>query len=108
MDHLEAELDVAPIEKNAVRNELRRDSIRSTSLADFQNLGAYSNLCVWEKCTAGRPRHPCHAVSRTLSGTLGPRGQVKWESKLRLHTALLMGVLLVCRAFMSAFGVTLI
>ncbi len=73
MDHLEAELEAAPIDKNDVRNELRRLPILAASLADFQNFGSYSNLCVcvcvcvWEKCTAGRAirvtlcHAPCHA-----------------------------------------------
>ena len=46
MGHLEAELDVASIDKVDVRNELRRFTMLPMSQGDFHFLGPYSNLSI--------------------------------------------------------------
>ena len=46
MGYIDAELDLAPIDKVDVRNELRRFTVLPAIEADFQNFASYSNLCV--------------------------------------------------------------
>ena len=46
MRGLEAQLDLASIDKVDVRNELRRFTVLPATEADFQNFASYSNLCV--------------------------------------------------------------
>ena len=44
--HVGTELDLGPIDKVDVRNELRRFTIVPASEADIDNFASYSNLCV--------------------------------------------------------------
>ena len=46
MDYLEAELDLASIDKLDVRNELRRFTVFPATGTDFEVLVPYSNLSV--------------------------------------------------------------
>ena len=46
MTGLEAELDLASIDKVDVRNELRRFTLLWVLEVDFQKFGPYLNLCV--------------------------------------------------------------
>ena len=46
MGYIDAELDLAPIDKVDVRNELRRFTVLPATEPDFQNFASYSNLCV--------------------------------------------------------------
>ena len=46
MGYIDVELDLAPIDKVDVRNELRRFTVLPATEADFQNFASYSNLCV--------------------------------------------------------------
>ena len=49
MTGLEAELDLASIDKVDVRNELRRFTLLGVLEADVQKLGPYLNLCITAK-----------------------------------------------------------
>ena len=49
MRDLEAELDLASIDKVDVRNELRRFTLLWVPEADFQKFGPYLNLCMSAK-----------------------------------------------------------
>ena len=61
MRDLEAELDLASIDKVDVRNELRRFTMLWEAGADLQNFGPYLNLCMYAK-TCDRPAVSfCHA-----------------------------------------------
>ena len=42
MGYIDAELDLAPIDKIDVRNELRRFTVLPATEADFQNFASYS------------------------------------------------------------------
>ena len=42
MGYIDAELDLAPIDKVDVRNELRRFTVLPATEADFQNFASYS------------------------------------------------------------------
>ena len=44
MGHLGAELDLGPIDKVDVDNEIRRLTVLGVSGADFQNFASYSEL----------------------------------------------------------------
>ena len=46
MDYLEAELDLASIDKLDVRNEVRRFTVFPATGTDFEFLAPYSNLSV--------------------------------------------------------------
>ena len=46
MEYLEAELDLASIDKLDVRNELRRSTVFPATGTDFEFLAPYSNLTV--------------------------------------------------------------
>ena len=43
MGYIDAELDLAPIDKVDVRNELRRFTVFPATEADFQNFASYCN-----------------------------------------------------------------
>ena len=62
MGYLDAELDLGPIDKVDVRNELRRFTVLPATEADFQIFASYSNLCVRVKTCYDRPAVTlCHA-----------------------------------------------
>ena len=46
MGYVGAELDLGPIDKVDVRNELRQFTILSASEVDIEKFASYSNLCV--------------------------------------------------------------
>ena len=46
MGYIDAELDLAPIDKVDVRNELRPFTVLRAPEANFPNFASYCNLCV--------------------------------------------------------------
>ena len=74
MTGLEAELDLASIDKVDVRNELRRFTLLRVLAADFQKLGPYckpkvcpitirSSRWGYGPARPARPARPCHFVT---------------------------------------------
>ena len=71
MGYLDAELDLGPIDKVDVRNELRRFTVFPGIVPNFPNFASYCNLCVSVKYVCDRPAVTlCHARLSRFSVTL--------------------------------------